>query len=343
MKIYYKNVCSIRNAEVEFKPGKMICIRGESNQGKSALFYTMLAGFTNSPEFKRFINNDALKENPKALAWIGLEDDEGNLFEVGATTNSLFYKENKLKYEKVGRKCIFDMMSGKMSGLLYDPEDTRQIMNLQGEDDGLFPIDRSDSQIFKTYERLLSLSCTEDILRTIKLDAEDLDIKSSEHLRQIHQSQEQISKIDEILANEYLKELSTKINTTELLVNTFTKLQELYDKTEKTAKYIDEATKPNDFESVQFDVKGFEKLLNALVVAGNHVKYIQACAQEFPKQSFDIEYAIKLNKAYDEANASMQLITEFNKFVKQDEEELEGILSILNTIETCPYCGKPME
>ena len=40
MKIKYQNVGSLRNAEVEFNLGKLILIRGETNQGKSLLFYS---------------------------------------------------------------------------------------------------------------------------------------------------------------------------------------------------------------------------------------------------------------------------------------------------------------
>lgn len=38
MKVTYQNVASIRNATLDFTPGKLICILGETNQGKSALF-----------------------------------------------------------------------------------------------------------------------------------------------------------------------------------------------------------------------------------------------------------------------------------------------------------------
>ena len=154
MKIVYKNVGSIRDAEVDYEPGKLIAIKGESNQGKSLMWYSLIAGFTNSPDFKKFINNEALKEDPKAIEKIDLYDDYGNFWQVEAGTNHLYYRTNKAKYEKTNRKSIFELSNSQIPGLLYDEENTTPIMNIVDEDSGMFPIDRSDSQIFKTYERL---------------------------------------------------------------------------------------------------------------------------------------------------------------------------------------------
>lgn len=342
MKIQYKNVCSIRNAEVEFKPGSLICIRGETNQGKSAMFYALLAGLTNSPEYKKFINNKALEENPKATAWIGLYDDEGNLWQVDAGTGHMHYRANDAKYEKVGRKNIFDLIEGQIPGLLYDPDNTTSIMNIVDEDTGMFPIDRSDAQIFKTYERLLSLSCTEDILRTIKLDQEDIDYKCSDMTKSIQKHNEQISKMAEMLKDVDPDRVSTMFNTIQSLVSAYKRLSELYDRTKSTAEYTEKVNSVIIPELGDFDIQSFSLLLNALVKANNDIKYITLANTSFSKQEFDLQRALDINKAYDDANSLVQLINEFNKFIKQDEEELESIKSILDTIKTCPYCGKPI-
>jgi ABC-type lipopolysaccharide export system ATPase subunit len=343
MKIKYKNVCSIRNAEVEFKPGNLVCIKGESNQGKSALFYALVDGLTNSPAYKKWINNQALAEDPKATAWIGLTDDENNLFQVEAGTGHFNYRVNDVKYEKVARKNLFELIEGQIPGLLYDPNDTRQIMNVQGEDDGLFPIDRSDAQIFKTYERLLSLSCTEDILRTIKLDMEDIDYKILDMTKSVQQQQSQLSKIDEFFDNIDLEKLKTDQDTLVQLQEKYERLHKLYEDTEKVAMYVSEVNKVDKLDNKTFDTKKFEQQLTKLIKANNDIKYINLCQTKFSTETYDVK---KFENIVDKVTLAQKLINDIdilNAYIKEDSEKLQSINSILDEIKICPYCNRPIE
>lgn len=342
MKIQYKNVCSIRQAEVEFPLGKLVCLKGESNQGKSAAFYGLLAGFTNSPEFKKFINIDALREDPKAFAWIGLFDDEGNQFQVQAGTNYLYYRTNKAKYEKVGRKNIFELMEDQIPGLLYDPEDTRQIMNIQGEDDGFFPIDRSDKQIFKTYERLLSLSNTSEVLQTIKMDIEDLDIKMTDALSTIQQYTEKSSKIDTVLSKCEEFNLEEIINVLEQLDAFYTQVTSDYINIEKTAQYIKSFSCRAFVLSDLFDIAVFQRQLEDTLKVINLTKYIELNKRVFNKEQFDLQKAIMIAQDTSVALEIIKQINETQKSLDIDKEELIEVSNILNSIKTCPLCGKPM-
>lgn len=343
MKVQYKNVCSIRQAEVEFPLGTLVSIRGETNAGKSALFYGLLAGFTNSPEFKKFINIDALKEDPKAFEWIGIFDEDGNQFQVEAGTNYLYYRTNDAKYEKVGRKNIFELMEKQIPGLLYDPEDTRQIMNIQGEDDGFFPIDRTDSQIFKTYERLLSLSNTSDILTAIKLDIEDLDVKMSDALSTVQQYTKKSAKIDKLFEMFNEDELNESLKVLEVLSNFYDDAIQSYDKTKKTAEYVKALASKPKVQQYTFDLEKFRQMLTDVLSATQSIKYKELCAVAFKKEDFDVQGAIQIGQDFSVAQMLVQDINELSKSMNNDIAALQEISNILDSIKVCPLCGKPME
>ena len=343
MKIKYKNVCSLRNEEVEFKPGELICIKGETNQGKSALFYSLLDGFTGSPNFKKYINNEALAEDPKATAWIGLTDDCNNLYQVEAGTGHMNYRINEAKQEKVVHKAIFSFLDKQIPGLLYDPDDTRKIMNIQGEDDGLFPIDRSDAQIFKTYERLLSLSCTEDILRAIKLDVEDIDFKSTEIYNTIQKQTEQQVKIDEVLANVDIQKLQKVKDTIISYLENIQALTKAEEDVSKFDAYVRELDNPLALFNVTFNLETFKSIVNDLIKASNIQKYIDAQYELKKTKSFDTNELLNLCQDLSVATAISKDIELLNSDILTSESSLADINTKLSTVKVCPYCNRPME
>lgn len=344
MKIKYRNVGCIREADVEYKPGQLIAIIGESNQGKSLQFYSLLAGFTNTPDFKRFINNDALAENPRAYESIELIDDNGGSWLVSSSTSSMSYKVNGMKYEKVGRKSIFEVTNSQIPGLLYDPENCTPIMNIVDEDTGMFPIDRSDAQIFKTYERLLSLSSTEDILRTIKLDIEDIDYNVSDRMKAIQQSQVVIQKIQDFFntINEQL--IDKSIFDIESQMSQYKFVTELYDKTNNVANYVDAVFKVED-KALSFDLKDFQSKLEVLVNANKLLQYCNKVdlAKIEDYVDFDIQKATKLGQDLSVAMQLSQEIASLTYQIVTDTSTLEGIQLKLKEIKVCPLCGHKME
>lgn len=346
MKISYENVASIRNATVDFEPGKLICIVGETNQGKSALEYTFVDAFTDSSKLKRWINNDALKEDPKAVAKISFVDDNGDWYQAEAGTGHTNYRVNKIKYEKPGRKSIFDLIKGQIPGLLYDPDDTRLIMNVQDEDSGLFPIDRPDTQIFKTYERLLSLSCTEDILRTIKLDTDELDFKISNMSSASQKSKEQIVKIEDALKT--LDE--TKIN--ELLSNleanqvTIDRILKCYAQTYKDSMYV-EACSKLDLARYQntIDIDKIKQSFTTMSKAIQFSKYeaLIKSIEQLQSNTIDLQQVQQKAQSLSVATMLINQLNDIDKERKEDEKKLKDIEEQLSKIDVCPYCHRPLE
>ena len=334
MKIVYKNVGCIKDAEVDYEPGKLIAIKGESNNGKSLQWYALVDGFTNSSDFKRYLNNEALKENPKATEKIDLYDDYG--------TNFLHYRTNKAKYEKTNRKSIFELSESQIPGLLYDNENINPIMNIVDEDCGMFPIDRSDAQIFKTYERLLSLSCTEDILRSIKLDLDDIDFKTTDLSKSIQQNTEYLAKLDKLAQSINQKDLSMIKEELQKLKNDYDTSVAIYESTNNTAKYVDKVLEIGYVSDGGFNTQYFENLLKDYVRAVNLQKYVDLKEVKFEKEEFNIAKAVEIAQDYSVAYQLSTEIAQLTYEISTDESTLQGILLKLKDIKTCPLCGKPM-
>lgn len=342
MKIRYQNVCLMKDEELDFEPGKLIAIIGETNAGKSALFYTFVDAFTNSSNFKKWINNEALKENPKATAKISITDDNGDWYEAEAGTSFVRYKANNVKYEKPGRKSFFEVIDGQIPGLYYDPEDSRQIMNVQDEDSGFFPIDRSDSQIFRTYERLLSLSCTEDVLRTIKLDVDEIEYKTTDMSSTVQKSEEQLMHLSKAMAK--LDEVKLKKLESELFASksALLRVSAIVNQTEKDSVYVNKVKQYNSNELQVFDV---QSLKDKILLMSEYAKFmrIQPLVSLPKLEEFNVTKVFETVKSMVTANALVNEIDGLKRQISEDDKRLQEVLSIINTIKTCPYCGKPME
>lgn len=342
MKIRYKNVGCIRNAEVEYKPGQLVAIIGESNQGKSLQFYSLLSGFMNSSDFKKFINIDALAENPKAKETISLTDDTGVNWEVNASVSSMNYRIGNVKYDKTHRKNIFELSESQIPGLLYDPDNCTPIMNIVDEDAGMFPIDRSDSQIFKTYERLLRLSCTEDILRTIKLDLEDIDYQISDKTKAMQKDQVKLQKILDFLKNTDDSELDFIIGELEQFNNAKNSLAESIEKADTILSYVNMVGELSYMQN-DFDIKRFQSLLQLLSSVLKTETYCKKASNiDLCNETLDIESIKNVFELTSKAVYLIKEIEDLTNAIDKDNLKLKEINSELDSIEICPLCGKPM-
>ena len=343
MKIKYENVCSIRNAELDLEPGKLIALTGETNQGKSATFYGFVDAFTNSPDFTRWINKQALEENPNAVAKVSLVDDEGNWYQAEAGKNHINFRVNDIKYEKPGRKSIFELINGQIPGLLYDPEDSRLIMNVQGENCGLFPVDRPDTQIFKTYERLLSLSCTEDVLRTIKLDNDELDFKIADATSSIQKSNEQIAKIDNVLNNINENAIHTMLLELDANQDALNRISKVYEDSYKDALYVEACSKISSLRVLEdIDLKRIENLFKLIYNYLEHVKIKKKLSYEPLEETFDTS---RLTISLQNLQIAKDLEKDLSTILKEQSKDISILKEIndkLDSIKVCPYCHKPL-
>lgn len=345
MIITYKNVGCIKYAKLECIPGSLILIKGETNNGKSLMFYSLEDGLLNTSTFKTWINNQAKEENPKAFAEIVIENDDRSVYRISANEDGMKYTENEVSYEKTRRKTIFEVLEKSIQGFLYCPDEINPILNIVDENSGFFPIDRSDSQIFKTYERLLSLSCTQDIMRSIKLDQEDIETKIKEKSDCIQSFSDKKSKILEFLSSKINQESITKISSTLRAYSDFyNKKISLYNSTVKDATYINKVLSVGRFDCNEFDTSLFSKRLSILVSYNSLTKYFSIInSVQFITKEFDIKKHEKQIESFNKASLLLKDITYLEDCIIKDKEKLEHVKSVLKDINICPLCGNQLD
>src|SRR5574344_544160 len=206
MKLSYKNACSMRQADFNFERGKMYLISGGNNSGKSAVFYTLSSSLLNTREATNYINNEALKDDPDAAMEVTLQDDKNNEYTYSRTKGSAAYWINGKEVRKLVRKNVFDVIDGQIDGLLYDPDDTQKIVNIQGEDNRLFPFDRSEGEQFKLFERIFNISSTTAIIRSANMDEDDVKCKIVENVKSIDDNNRKLEKINTALSDFNIEE-----------------------------------------------------------------------------------------------------------------------------------------
>ena len=347
MKIKYENVGSIINSEVEYLPGNLTLIRGETGQGKSLMFYGLADGLLNNgSDFKRYLNNKALEKNPKAYEQITLTDDNNNEFKVKATSKNLEYYFNGEKSEKPQGKTIFEVLNKQIPGILFSPDEPTPLLNIIQENEGFFPINRTDSQIYKTYERLLSITSTQDIMRGLKLDIEDIEHQQKDKLQSIQKYQEQQTKISSAL-NSILDErkLDNILDNLIKQYNNYIRVVTLYNSVIKDINYINAYNKYQIPEFKCLDLNRINSAFISYTQATKIINYENILNNIEIKELgvFKLEKAQKLNNSYNLAFNISNEIDSLNTLISQDIKALRDIELILKEIKICPLCGKPME
>ena len=344
MEIRLHNACSIRDFTLSLEPGKIYIISGGNNSGKSSLFYSLSSALLNSKETKCYINNEALKEDKNATMEVELVDDNGSSYIYQRTPSSAKYFIDGKEYKKLGRGNLFDLIERQIPGLLYDPTADKKIVNIQGEENNLFPFNMSEGEQFKLFEKIFNISSTTDILRSMKLDEDDIDHKIEDNTRQITDN-------------------TTKKNVYTNLVNTI--------KSEDIQRYTDYFTTNLNILSNQYnDIN----LCNTLIISYNNTQQLKNKQQglTITEQHRDIEKdflkACKLAadiqatqdlkntkrvfnvSDYNELNSDVlkvqSLEIDYNNYCKELldlDVELQSIRKQLSTVEICPVCGKPLE
>lgn len=346
MKIKYHNVGSIKDSEVEFTPGNLTLIRGETDQGKSLMFYSLADGLLNCSTFKSWINNKALKDNPNVFEQIIIIDDNSNEYKIKAGKSYLEYYYNNEKAEKPQRKTLFETLKKQIPGILFSPDELTPLLNIVQENEGFFPINRPDSQIYKTYERLLSLTSTQDIMRAIKLDLDDIQNQQKDKLYSLQKYKEQQTKITEFLSSNIdEKSIDNILNTLINYYNEYARISTLYNSILKDIKYVQafQYLKNNTLEF--FDTTKISKALALYTQYTQFNKSLEVIKNiKYNKEDYlDIRKVELLNNNYQQAYYKEAEIKELNNQIHDIETKLNSFEVILDSIEICPLCGQPIE
>lgn len=180
MKVKLKNFQAFRSAEFEFDPGFTL-ITGPTDNGKTVVFRALTTLLTNSVDAPAYINGDALKEKEDAELVVTISDTDIPKIEFHRNKAKAWYVINGKKYSKLARSNIFDIYPDLHKKFIYCENDPRKLLNFQTEKQLAFPFDRSDSEMFKLFERIFNISDTRAIMDTIKKEEDEINFKLNQN------------------------------------------------------------------------------------------------------------------------------------------------------------------
>lgn len=344
MKLRLKNSCSIRETELEFQPGKVYLITGGNNSGKSSLFYSLSSALLNSKETKCYINNQALKEDPNATMEVELVDDAGSSYRYDRTPSSSKYTINGREFRKLNRSNIFSFTNGQIPGLLYDEGDVRKIVNIQGEENGMFPFDRTEGEQFKLFEKIFNISSTIVVLRSMSLDETDIDSKLKENTSSIDENTRKLQAftnfISEVKTEDIQKFREYFVEKSNILSNMYNDIltgNNLVTFINSCAE-LKEKTDLKDISRQHTDIEQ-----DYLRVCNLTKSIAQISELKEYKTKFNVD---KYNELYKDTQNAEHYLHSYESSMKEIdmlEADYRQIKSQLATVDVCPICKTPVK
>ncbi len=346
MKIHYENACSFKKADFEFLPGKLYLIKGGNNSGKSAAFYVLSSALLNSKEAKSYINNDALKENSNARLKVTIEDDNNNIVSFERGTGSSKYVVNGDHFSKLGRENIFTIYPEILTDFLYDANESNKIINIQGEDNTLFPFNRSEADQFKLFEKIFNIASTSAVFKSINLDEDETKNEINNLILKINSLESEQYKIDEVLSSVNVEELNKAYTQ---FSSNFSWLQQAFNdinncrsiKTYTSAVSCLESTNINMsdigfLKQLYIDLTEYQQL-DVFVNKISELEYFKF------SEEFEITRITDLIKDYELYINSVKEKDTINSEISIFESETEKLKTELKSVEICPLCGNRLK
>ena len=187
LRVDLENFQSISKASLEFIQGINIIV-GQSNSGKSAILRAIKGAIMNPSGSQRYIKNG--EKDFK----VGLEY-EGNNVEWSRNSKSPTYTVNGEKYQKVGGSNLLDILD-KSGFVLYD---NKELMNIEGELELPFPFDKSNTELFKLFEK--NIFCVSDstaVSKLIKADEDEVTENKKMATYELGRAKEKLEALEEL-------------------------------------------------------------------------------------------------------------------------------------------------
>lgn len=214
LKVNLENFQSISKASIEFVQGINIIV-GQSNSGKSAILRAIKGAVLNPNGSQKYIKNGTkgFKVNVEY---------EGNSIEWSRDSKSPKYTINGEEYHKVGGSNLHDVCP--KSGFVLD--ERGYLMNVESELELPFPFDKSNSELFKLFEK--NIFCVSDstaITKLIKADEDETNKHKDNAVYELDRAKQKLSAITELEQEIDLNKLIEGRNTLSNLINTSEKLK----------------------------------------------------------------------------------------------------------------------
>lgn len=307
LKVTIENFQSISKGELEFTQGINIIV-GQSNSGKSAILRAVKGAVLNTSGSQKYIKNGT-----KGFK-VGIEY-QGNSIEWSRTSKSPEYVINGEKYAKTGSSNLLDFLDN--SGFTLD--ENKSLMNVESELELPFPFDKSNSELFKLFEKnIFCISDSTAITKLIKSDEEETASRKDNAEYELTRLQDKLTAIEE--------------------------LEKEVDLNWLVSKRGELANLASDKEKLLLDIQNLHGIISLGKVIGKGVPHLSQLPdlQDYISLSKDIETVEQirgvgniLSQSVPTASTPTVSVSEFIE-LKNDIKELENadkVISILSPLE----------
>lgn len=329
MKLKLKNFQSISDAEIDFQPGVAV-IQGESNQGKTAILRAIKAIINNPQKTKHYI-----KRHQKS-AQVTLENN-GNTLTWERTKSSTNYIYKGEVFQKASNRCADDFCD-----LGFVKTSKGDLLNLTDEWNLLFPFGYSDTELFKLFEDLFSITDSAKVLEGMKGDETSCNKDKLIEEDKLARTKKQYELIQFLLQ-------SHNLSQADIIKKVLTKKNEDLIKLKEKLKSVVAYNSISNSEVVSEPFNSDE----LLKVGKQSLELFKACSRasqlpvnanlpEMKYFSLGTEMLGKLKKAEIDFQAEQR--KRENLVINQQELErvLEDCKKIWQSIDVCPLCGAEM-
>ncbi len=209
LKVNLENFQSISKADLEFVQGINIIV-GQSNSGKSAILRAIKGAVLNPNGSQRYIKNGEKQFK------VNVEYEGNDISWTREGNKSPKYIINGEEYLKVGSSNLQDVCP--KSGFVLD--ERGNLMNIESELELPFPFDKSNSELFKLFEKnIFCVSDSSSVTKFIKADEEEANRLKDNSTYELDRIKQKLEAINELEQEIDLNKLINGRNTLSNLMN----------------------------------------------------------------------------------------------------------------------------
>ena len=364
LKLHIENFQSIKKCTLCFDIGINLIV-GQSNSGKTACIRALDALLTNTSDAKSMVQHGSRQ------ATVTMELDDYPKVTWTRTATASTYDIGEEHYEKTGRTNLFELMHD--CGFVLD--DKKNVVNIQGEWDTLFPFSRNESELFKLFENIFCLPDSSVILHKIKQDDDTCSKQIKDHEQQIKTNKLKLDSVKTYLdvidsdiliegkdfltsQGKKLDEMNRLYDNLKVDLSRLTKIKDIkqvpnleldsFFEMDSTLEYLESKSKLLDSDIKTLDVDLTD--LSSYFIIDNTYKEI---ASKIKLLKFDIkplqldtsfyESFNRLDSTFKEIEIVSNSIDNLDKELVELNKTKEELEKELSKIASCPLCGSSIK
>ena len=328
LKVDLENFQSISKASLEFVQGINIIV-GQSNSGKSAILRAIKGAVLNPSGSQKYIKNktNGFKVNVEY---------EGNSIEWSRTSKSPKYVVNGEEYLKVGGSNLQDVCP--KSGFVLD--ERGNLMNIESELELPFPFDKSNSELFKLFEKnIFCVSDSSAITKLIKADEDDTNKQKDNAIYELDRIKQKLKAVEELEQEVDINKLINGRNVLSNLLNKFKELKLDINSLSDTISIGKVLNKAIPTVEINNELQHAYTVLLADIHKLNEIRGVGAILKNAPTAStpkvFDINEYMELKNSVNQLNKAEETISILRPLeASVTRVNLEEYTSLRNDLDT---------